>query len=224
MPSFSMTPARITEPAVGAWVWASGSQVCSGKIGTLTAKAMAKARNSQRAGGGWRSWRAARCSTRSKVSRPPFCCAYRNTVARMPTSMNAEPAIVNRKNLTRGVDPVGVAPAADEEVHRHEHDLEEDEEQEQVEDEERAHARPASSSSIQASVRLLVVVGVGAEEGEREQQPGEHDEEQRDAVDAEVPRDAPLLDPGVLDDELEAGVAGLEAGRAARWSARRWRP
>ena len=49
MPSFSMTPARITEPAVGASVWASGSQVCSGNSGTFTAKAMAKPRNSQRA-------------------------------------------------------------------------------------------------------------------------------------------------------------------------------
>ena len=48
MPSFSITPARITEPAVGAWVWASGSHVCSGNIGTLTANAMAKAKNSQR--------------------------------------------------------------------------------------------------------------------------------------------------------------------------------
>ena len=49
MPSFSITPARITEPAVGAWVWASGSHVCSGKIGTFTANATAKAKNSQRA-------------------------------------------------------------------------------------------------------------------------------------------------------------------------------
>ena len=40
MPSFSITPASTTEPAVGAWVWASGSQVCSGKIGTLTANAI----------------------------------------------------------------------------------------------------------------------------------------------------------------------------------------
>ena len=31
-------PARITLPAVGASVWASGSQVCTGNIGTLTAK------------------------------------------------------------------------------------------------------------------------------------------------------------------------------------------
>ena len=48
VPSFSITPARITEPAVGAWVCASGSQVCSGKIGTFTANAMANAKNSQR--------------------------------------------------------------------------------------------------------------------------------------------------------------------------------
>ncbi len=44
-----MTAARITEPAVGALVWASGSQVCTGNSGTFTAKARAKARNSQRA-------------------------------------------------------------------------------------------------------------------------------------------------------------------------------
>ena len=43
-----MTPARMTEPAVGAWVWASGSHVCNGNNGTFTAKAMAKAKNSQR--------------------------------------------------------------------------------------------------------------------------------------------------------------------------------
>ena len=44
-----MTPARITEPAVGASVWASGSQVCSGNSGTFTANATANDRNSQRA-------------------------------------------------------------------------------------------------------------------------------------------------------------------------------
>ena len=30
----------MTEPCVGAWVWASGSQVWNGNIGTLTAKPM----------------------------------------------------------------------------------------------------------------------------------------------------------------------------------------
>ena len=46
MPIFSSTPARITDPAVGASVCASGSQVCSGNSGTLTANAAKNARNS----------------------------------------------------------------------------------------------------------------------------------------------------------------------------------
>ena len=36
-PSFSMIAARSTDPTVGAAVWASGSQVWRGHIGTLTA-------------------------------------------------------------------------------------------------------------------------------------------------------------------------------------------
>ena len=39
VPIFSRTPARMTEPAVGASVCASGSQVWNGNIGTLIAKA-----------------------------------------------------------------------------------------------------------------------------------------------------------------------------------------
>ena len=38
VPSFSRIAARITDPCVGASVWASGSQVWNGNIGTLTAK------------------------------------------------------------------------------------------------------------------------------------------------------------------------------------------
>ena len=46
VPIFSITPARMMEPAAGASVWASGSQVCSGQMGTLMANASAKARKS----------------------------------------------------------------------------------------------------------------------------------------------------------------------------------
>src|SRR5215208_7354406 len=46
-PSLSMTAARITEPAVGAWTWASGSHVWNGNIGTLIANARKKARNAK---------------------------------------------------------------------------------------------------------------------------------------------------------------------------------
>ena len=44
VPIFSMTAARITEPAVGASVCASGSHVWNGNIGTLTAKPRKNAR------------------------------------------------------------------------------------------------------------------------------------------------------------------------------------
>src|SRR5437660_3418581 len=47
VPIFSKTPARITEPAVGASVCASGSQVWNGNIGTLMANAKKKAQNNQ---------------------------------------------------------------------------------------------------------------------------------------------------------------------------------
>src|SRR5580704_6995992 len=43
VPIFSRTLARITEPAVGASTWASGSQVWNGHIGTFTAKPRKKA-------------------------------------------------------------------------------------------------------------------------------------------------------------------------------------
>ena len=43
VPIFSSTLARITEPAVGASTWASGSQVWKGNIGTLMAKPRKKA-------------------------------------------------------------------------------------------------------------------------------------------------------------------------------------
>ena len=44
MPIFRSTAARITEPAVGASVCASGSQVWNGNIGTLIANPRKKAR------------------------------------------------------------------------------------------------------------------------------------------------------------------------------------
>src|SRR5512143_124875 len=53
VPIFRRTPARMTEPAVGASTWASGSQVWNGNIGTLMAKPRKKAQKSQtcRSGG-----------------------------------------------------------------------------------------------------------------------------------------------------------------------------
>ena len=47
VPILSSTPARITEPAVGASTCASGSHVCSGTIGTLIANENANAASIQ---------------------------------------------------------------------------------------------------------------------------------------------------------------------------------
>src|SRR5712671_342828 len=47
VPIFSRTPARMTEPAVGASTCASGSHVWNGNIGTFTANAMKNAKKSQ---------------------------------------------------------------------------------------------------------------------------------------------------------------------------------
>src|SRR5215831_14392141 len=44
VPIFRRTAARITDPAVGASVWASGSQVWKGNIGTLMANPRKNAR------------------------------------------------------------------------------------------------------------------------------------------------------------------------------------
>src|ERR1700726_589941 len=49
VPIFNRTPARMTEPAVGASVCASGNQVWNGNIGTLMANARKNARNSKMA-------------------------------------------------------------------------------------------------------------------------------------------------------------------------------
>src|SRR5271169_3812086 len=49
VPIFSNTPARMTDPAVGASTCASGSQVWNGNIGTLIANPMKNATNSQMA-------------------------------------------------------------------------------------------------------------------------------------------------------------------------------
>src|SRR5215813_8795640 len=90
LPIFSSTPARMTEPAVGASTCASGSQVCTGHIGTLTANDAKNARNSQ-------------------VCIPTgigvFICRVisvlqaRNYTARHASSLRLEPANADRKNV-----------------------------------------------------------------------------------------------------------------------------
>ena len=90
--------ASSTDPTVGAAVCASGSQVWNGNIGTLTAKPRNSAANTQKAKVPVNSPLRAASSTMSKVRSVPES-PERKYSARKPSSMNAEPNSVNRKNL-----------------------------------------------------------------------------------------------------------------------------
>src|SRR6267142_5506169 len=71
VPIFSRTLARITEPAVGASVCASGSQVWNGHMGTLMANAKKKPQKSQTFSGSEKCCAAASSVGTSKVRVPP---------------------------------------------------------------------------------------------------------------------------------------------------------
>src|SRR6184192_1652959 len=71
VPIFNKTPARMTEPAVGASVCASGSQVWNGNIGTLMANAKKKPQKSQTFSGSEKCCAAARRVGTSKVRVAP---------------------------------------------------------------------------------------------------------------------------------------------------------
>ena len=98
MPSLSRTPARSIEPAVGASVWASGSQVWNGKTGVFTMKAMAKPRNSH-AAPVLRDGAAVDHLEQVEAGLPPSPAPARMASVTIDTSMKAEPNIVKRKNL-----------------------------------------------------------------------------------------------------------------------------
>ena len=142
-PSLSMTPARITEPAVGASVWASGSQVWNGNIGTLIAKARKKARKAPIWSAGAKPPPAGELAQRLEVegarpTSPPWrrLVGERRREDRDQHQQRADERV--QDELDRRVDAVRAAPDPDDQVHRDEDDLPEDVEQEQVEGEEHA--------------------------------------------------------------------------------------
>ena len=80
----------MTEPAVGASTCASGSQVCTGNMGILTAKAIRNAKNSQVC-----SFALNGIAYRSASWKlPPLMYRYTR-----PTSISTEPRNVYRKNF-----------------------------------------------------------------------------------------------------------------------------
>ena len=83
----------MTEPAVGACTCASGSQVWKGNIGTLMAKARAKAANPRICSVG--SVIVPRSASRSNAPvHEPVAAWWLKAVARIATSMSSDPTSV----------------------------------------------------------------------------------------------------------------------------------
>ena len=217
MPIFSSTPARITEPAVGASTCASGSQVWNGNSGTLIANASANARKNQN------------CEIRRnlqvvELQRGRSCSAGRRAVQvrEAEDRQQHQHAAGHRvqHELDRRVDAPVVAPDADEEVHRDEHRVPEDVEEEQVERDEDADHRALEQQHEDAErLRLLVRPTPTTEERERRQKPGQHEEQQADAVDADGVADPERGNPRVALDELEIRRAGSKRAHRSSVSA-----
>jgi hypothetical protein len=93
VPSFSITAARITEPCVGACVWASGSHVWNGNIGTLMPKPRNMPPKMRKAVVEARPDAAAGSSVIWNVCAPSGV-SDRKYSARKAMSMNAEPNAV----------------------------------------------------------------------------------------------------------------------------------
>src|SRR6516165_1729696 len=98
VPIFNRTPARITEPAVGASTCASGSQVWNGNIGTLIANPRKNAKNSHTAAVPAILGAVAYSSVIENVYTPVsvWLWKYKN---RMPSSISTELNNVYRQNL-----------------------------------------------------------------------------------------------------------------------------
>ena len=128
-PTFSTSPARITLPAVGASVCASGSHVCTGTAGSFTANAAKNARNSQSAGRG----RHRRAQQLAVIERVDAGGAAVNEVQAEDADEHQQPAgLREEEELDGRVDAALVPPEDDEEVQRHEHHFPEEVEEEQV--------------------------------------------------------------------------------------------
>ena len=208
-PSFSMTAARMTLPAVGASVCASGSQVWNGNIGTLIANARKNARNAA-------IW---------SPSAKPLVWAYSRSELEVEGAdpRAVVPALVGegrgqdrdqhqerpdervQDELDRGVDPVGAAPDADDQVHRDQDDLPEDVEQEHVQGDEHA-----DHPDLEDEERDHVFLDPGLDRLEARQdrdprQGGRQDHERHgQAVRTDDVADPEVRDPRHGFDELEA--------------------
>ena len=208
----------MTEPAVGASTCASGSQVCTGNIGTLMANATKKARNAQNCR--WYEYTTLPSAWMSNVSAPGRVL---DVVHDDDDRQQHEQAADEREQeeLDRRVDAPRTAPHADDEVHRDEHGLPEHVEEEEVGGAEHAdHAHlEQQQRDEEAHLAVLDVVPAGDDDDDAEQR-GEEHEQRGDAVDAHAVADVQRLDPADVLGELHARQLGLEGEQHPRPRAR----
>ena len=119
------------------------------------------------------------------------------------------------------VDAATTAPDADQEIHRDEHGLPEDIEEEQVlGDEDADHARLEQEHEGRELLDPLVDRPPRREQGDRRQEGGQEDQEQADAVDADVVIEPPA-EPGGPFDELRPARGAVEAGQEGQGRGKR---
>ena len=204
---------------MGAWVWASGSQVWNGNIGTLMPKPM----NMPAKISTWVESTTGCEAELAGVGDALGDARHRERLGAGDEEQREEAHDHERRaeqrveeELDRGVLALLAAPHADHEVHRQEHDLEEDEEEDQVLRHEGAE-HPGVQHEDEDEERLRVVrlgeVVPAVDDAQRRDQQREGDERQRQPVDADEVVGLDDLDPLVVDDELErAGVVVVEVG------------
>ena len=197
-------PTSSTAVAGRASVAASGSQVCTGHIGALTAKAMKNPTNSQRSAVGRRVEVAGEVGDEEAVVATGACDVDPDDGHEHDQAAREG----EQQELHRGVLPAWAAEQPDEEVHRDQHRLEEDVEQEHVgggedADDERLEHQHQREVALLAAGALVADVVPRGEQADRGEDGRHHDERQRDAVDTQGVGDPELRDPRVHLGELE---------------------
>ena len=198
MPSFSRTAARITEPTVGASVWASGSQVWNGNIGTLMAKPMNRPPKIST----WVPWGSdAALWISVGMSKVLPALKYR---ARKLRIISAEPNSVKRKNLIDAYCRLGPPHTPIMKYIGQQDQLEEDEEQDQVLGQEgpgHAHLEDEHERQERLGVVGLREVVPAVDDAQRDDEQAQAHQRQREPVDAHVVPGVDDVDPVAVDHE-----------------------
>ena len=210
-PSFMRTPAWTIETAVGAAMWPSGDQVWNGQSAASTPQPMTK--NGKKI-----FWKV---GLERAVARGPERGHIEGAEVRLVEGgEDADPdedgaADQHERQLHRAVLFARGAPDADQQVERHHRELVEEEEEEEVEREERAvDAGDEDEEEDEEVLRAEVQLPARERAGEGDDA-GEQRHQRRDAVDAEVERDAArseegrVFDPRPAELHLDAVTAEL---------------